>query len=149
MFNELNDGVVDDVLSGGVATFALVYLEAQEVAVAGQCVQLIANGCRFTSDDRLPGRPSFEPHHGLIDGQLTTWEEVVAEGLQTAGVERFDFVDGGVFDACWRGLRNVKVAEQLVEAVAREGIDSVLLSVLSLPVHVHLREVDDAHEDVN
>ena len=64
-------------------------------------------------------------------------------------MERFDLVDDGVSYTCRGGLCNVEVAEKLSEAVAREGLDDVCLPPPLLPVHVQIRKVDDAHEDVH
>src|ERR1700726_2274564 len=109
---------MDGALLNSIATLGSEDVEGEEVAVAGNGVQLVADGYRFTSDDCLPWRPPFEPHHGLIEGELTWWGEVVREDGEAVVVQRFYLLNHGVSDTCRGGLCDVEVAEELREAIA-------------------------------
>ena len=50
---------MDDGLTGGVATLALVDLEAKEVAMAGDGEQFVSDWFVLAFDDGLPGRSAF------------------------------------------------------------------------------------------
>ena len=136
VFNEVNDDVVDGGLPGGVATFAPIHLEAQEVAVAGQRVQLIASGCRFTFDDSLPSRSTFKPHHGFINSELTRGDEVRWKDALTMVIERRDLLDHCMTDISRGWWCDMKVAKELFEASSRESGSNIELSPSPGPIHM-------------
>ena len=61
----------------------------------------------------------------------------------------FDVLIDTAFDASRSGLRDVEVAEEFLETVPIQCVDDVLLAESLLPIHVQVRQVDDAHEDVH
>jgi hypothetical protein len=60
-----------------------------------------------------------------------------------------DLVDDGVTGASRGRWSDVKEAEELREALTAEGDDDEGLSPGVLPLHVHTRKGDNAHEDVH
>jgi hypothetical protein len=131
--DELSDGVMDHALSYLIPSLPPVDVEGEEVSVAGNGVHLVASGYRFTLDDCLPGRSTFESHHGLIQGENLGWGDVVREGGEAVIVQRFDLLNNIPLNTYRGGLCNVEITEELLETVAKEGVDNVLGTAASTP----------------
>ena len=147
--DELHDGVVKCALLDLVLTLAAVDVEDEEVAVGRHSVHAVADGRRLARDNGSPGRLTFEPHHGLVQGEDLGWSEVLGEDGEAVVVERCDLLNHVPLDTYRGGLCNVKVAGELLERLAEESVDDVLLPPLLLPVHVQVWKVDDAHTDMH
>jgi hypothetical protein len=125
--------VMDHALSYSVASLSLVDVEGEEVAVAADGPELIADRRRFAFDDSLPARAAFEPHHGLVQRE-PGWSEVVGEDGKAVIPQRRDLLNDSPLDTWRGGLCDVKVAEEVRETVAKEGVEDVLLPPQPLPV---------------
>ena len=118
--------------------------EAEEVAVGGDGVDLVADGLRLRPDDGDPVGAALEADHRLVDGEVPPRDELLREQLLALVVEGCGLLDDVLaLTARDRGY-DVAVAVELSEAVAGHELRGVVVAVAGLPVVVQLRKDDDA-----
>ena len=106
--------------------------EAEEVAIGGDGVQLVADGLWLALDDGYPAGTALEAHHRLVHGEVPARDVVSLEEALALVVEGVRLLDDGL-PLCARDRRfDVEVAVKFKEAVAGHALRAVGVAVVLL-----------------